>query len=227
VTALTSRSKPWLSVGLPPRYLGAILCVLSSAISQVRKKFWGSGRGLKLRVFGIHRYRGGSGVTTNVIRRLNKPLDCCTTALSTPQMRDGERRQFAEGLIAGSVSLEHLGYIFEAHRYEDLYLGCAIHALLPLTRPIRPLSTASTSKGSVTAKLTYVFCNDSVRFSTSRTSAIRYTSTRNASPSSPIAKPRSQRNASRAMTDDGHYSRSGARNTKNLYSPRPTASLHS
>lgn len=102
------------------------------------QNFWGSGRRLKLRVFGIHRYRGGSGVTTNVIRRLDQPLDCCTTALSTPQMRDGERRQFAEGLIAGSVSLESLGYIFEAHRYEDLYLGSAIHALLPLTRPIRP-----------------------------------------------------------------------------------------
>lgn len=176
---------------------------------------------------GTSRYRGGSGVTTNVIQRLNQPLGCCTTALSTPQIRDGERRQFAEGFFAGSVSLRPLGCISEAHLYEDLYVGSTIHALLPLTRSIRPLSAASTSKGSVTVKLTNTFCNYLVRFSTSRTSAIRYTSTRNASPSSPTAKPRSQRNASREMTDDGHYSRSGARNTKNLYSPRQTANLHS
>lgn len=195
-------------------------------IASLQKKL-GKRKTEKLRVLGIHRYRGGSGVTTNVIRQLNRPLDCCTTALSTPQMRDGERGQFAEGLVAGSVSLEPLGYIFESHRYEDLHLASAIHAMLPLKRPIGPLSTASTNQGSGTAKLTHAFFNDLVRFLTSRTSAIRYTSTRNASPSSPTAKPRSRRNASRAMTDDGHYSRSGARNTKNLYSPRPTANLHS
>ena len=41
------------------------------------------------------------------------------------------------------MSLEPLGYISEARRYEDLYVGSTIHALLPLTRPIRPLSNGS------------------------------------------------------------------------------------
>jgi hypothetical protein len=84
---------------------------------------------------GIHRYRGGSGVTANVIRRLTV---CWTASLSTPQMRDGELQQFAEDLVAGSVSLEFFEMSSLAHIYGNFLGDSTIYALLPLTRPIDP-----------------------------------------------------------------------------------------
>lgn len=95
MTVFTSRSNPWLSVGLPPRYLGAILCVLRSAISQVRKKKLGKRKRVKNTRIGIYRYRGGSGVTTNVIR----PTDCLL------ELRPCQHRRCAMGNAGSSQKI--------------------------------------------------------------------------------------------------------------------------